>query len=183
MTLEQISLAIQIVAALAVVASLIFVGLQLRQSDRTLRANSLQSVLDGYRDRTFLPGITNDDVLDIYARGLNGLELLDENEKRRFWFILLNELLHMQHVLKLRELKMIEAVDYDAWLAFTASLVKTSGGSALWPTAKTIITPTVCAVIEGYLERNPHQPSFVTLNPLFRSSRAPGSAGLAEAAP
>ena len=80
MTLEQVSLAVQIVAALAVVGSLIFVGLQLRQSDRTLRANSLQSVLDGYRDRTFLPGITNNDVLDIYARGLNSMELLNENE-------------------------------------------------------------------------------------------------------
>src|SRR5476651_1099004 len=159
MTLEQVSLTIQIVAALSVVGSLIFVGLQLRQSDRTLRANSLQSVLDGYRDRTFLPGITNGEVLDIYARGLNSMELLDENEKRRFWFILLNEFLHMQHVLKLRQLKMIEAVDYDAW-SFTASLVKTPGGSTLWPTAKAIITPTVCDVIEDFLEHNPNQPSF-----------------------
>ena len=174
MTLEEISLAIQIVAALAVVGSLIFVGLQLRQSDRTLRANSLQSVLDGYRDRTFLPGITNAEVLDIYARGLNSMDLLDENEKHRFWFILLNEFLHMQHVWKLRELKMIEAVDYDAWLSFTASLVKTPGGSTLWPTAKAIITPTVCAVIERYLEHNPNQPSFIELNPLFKSGKATG---------
>jgi hypothetical protein len=50
-----------------------------------------------------------------YARGLNSMELLNENEKRRFWFILLNEFLHMQLVLKLRELNMIEAVDYDAF--------------------------------------------------------------------
>ena len=177
MTLEQVSLAIQIVAALAVVGSLIFVGLQLRQSDHTLRANSLQSVLDGYRDRTFLPGITNNEVLDIYARGLNSMELLDENEKRRFWFILLNEFLHMQLVLKLRELKMIEGVDYDAWLAFTASLVKSPGGSTLWPTAKAIITPTVCDVIERYLERHPNQPSFIELNPLFKSGSVTGSTG------
>jgi hypothetical protein len=83
----------------------------------------------------------------------------------------------MQLVLKLRELKMIEAVDYDAWLAFTASLVKSPGGSTLWPTAKAIITPTVCDVIERYLERNPNQPSFTELNPLFKSGRATGSTG------
>ena len=142
MTLEQTSLAIQVVAAISVVGSLIFVGLQLRQSGRTQRANSLQSVLDGYRDRTFLPGITNGEVLNIYARGLNSMDLLDENEKLRFWFILLNEFLHMQHVWKLRELNMIEAVDYNAWLAFTASLVKTPGGSTIWPIAKAIVTPT-----------------------------------------
>jgi hypothetical protein len=177
MTFEEVSLAIQIVAALAVVGSLIFVGLQLRQSDRTLRANSLQSVLDGYRDRTFLPGITNGEVLDIYARGLNSMDLLNENEKRRFWFILLNEFLHMQHVLKLRELKMIETVDYDAWLSFTASLVKTPGGAALWPTAKAIITPTVCDVIDDYLEHNPNQPSFIELNPLFKSVKAISQTG------
>ena len=62
MTLDQIYNASQILAAIAVVGSLIFVGLQLRQGDRTQRANSLQSVLDGYRDRTFVPGITSEAV-------------------------------------------------------------------------------------------------------------------------
>ena len=93
MTLNQIYNASQILAAIAVVASLIFVGLQLRQSDRTQRANSLQSVLDGYRDRTFLPGINSGEVMSIWARGLTSLNLLDANDKRRFWFILLNEFL------------------------------------------------------------------------------------------
>jgi hypothetical protein len=69
---------------------------------------------------------------------------------------------------------MIEAVDYDAWLSFTASLVKTPGGSTLWPTAKAIITPTVCDVIEDYLEHNPNQLSFIELNPLFKSGKAIG---------
>ena len=169
MTLNQIYNASQILAAIAVVASLIFVGLQLRQSDRTQRANSLQSVLDGYRDRTFLPGINSGEVMSIWARGLTSLDLLDANDKRRFWFILLNEFLHMQHVGKLRGLKMIEPVDYDAWLSYTASLVRTPGGAALWPVAKLVITPTVCALIDDYLKRNPNQPSFLEVNSLFRT--------------
>ena len=41
-------------------------------------------MLDGYRDRTFLPGITSGEVTDIWARGLTSLDLLDANEKRRF---------------------------------------------------------------------------------------------------
>ena len=167
MTLDQIFSASQIAAAIAVVASLFFVGLQLRQSDRTQRAGSLQSVLDGYRDRTFLPGITSDDVAGIWARGLTSIDLLTANQRIRFWWILLNEFLHMQHVVKLRELKMIEPVDYDAWIAYTASLVKTPGAAALWPIAKNVITPTVSAVIDAYLERNPNQPSFIEINGLF----------------
>ena len=167
MTLDQIFSASQIAAAVAVVASLFFVGLQLRQSDRTQRADSLQSVLDGYRDRTFLPGITSGEVASIWARGLTSIDLLSANEKIRFWWILLNEFLHMQHVVKLRELKMIEPVDYDAWIAYTASLVKTPGAAALWPTAKNVITPTVSAVIDTHLARNPNQPSFIELNRLF----------------
>ena len=167
MTLDQIFSASQIAAAIAVVASLFFVGLQLRQSDRTQRAGSLQSVLDGYRDRTFLPGINNGEVTEIWARGLTSLDLLDANEKRRFFFIMLNEFLHMQHVVKLRELKMIEPVDYDAWIAYTASLVKTPGAAALWPMTKKVITPTVSAVIDAHLARNPNQPSFIELNRLF----------------
>jgi len=167
MTLDQIFSASQIAAAIAVVASLYFVGLQLRQSDRTQRADSLQSVLDGYRDRTFLPGIASGEVASIWARGLTSIDLLTANEKIRFWWILLNEFLHMQHVVKLRDLKMIETVDYDAWIAYTASLVKTPGAAALWPVAKTVITPTVCAVIDAHLARNPNQPSFIELNRLF----------------
>ena len=85
MTLDQIFSASQITAAIAVVASLFFVGLQLRQSDRTQRAGSLQSVLDGYRDRTFLPGITSGEVANIWACGLTSIDLLTANEKLRFW--------------------------------------------------------------------------------------------------
>jgi len=161
MSLEQVSLASQIVAALAVVGSLIFVGMQLRQNDRTQRGNSLQSVLDGYRDRTFLPGIASANVVDIWARGMNSLDSLDANEKRQFWFIILNELLHMQAIQKLRELKMIGDVDYDAWLSYTASLVRTPGGAALWPTAKRVITPTVTAAIDAYLQKHAEGPSFI----------------------
>ena len=167
MTLDQIFSVSQIAAAIAVVASLFFVGLQLRQSDRPQRAASLQSVLDGYRDRTFLPGIASGEVADIWARGLTSIDLLTANEKIRFWWILLNEFLHMQHVEKLRELKMIEPVDYDAWLSYTAAVVKTPGAAALWPVAKTIIKPTISTAIEAHLARNPDQPSFIELNRLF----------------
>ena len=167
MTLEGIYFISQIIAAISIVASLLFVGVQLRQSDRTQRAGSLQSMLDGYRDRTFLPGITSGEVMDIWARGLPSIDRLDANEKRRFWFILLNEFMHMQHVMKLRELKMIEPEDYDAWLSYTASLAKTPGGAALWPVAKKVMTPTVMTVIEAHLTGHPDQPSFIDLNQLF----------------
>jgi hypothetical protein len=62
---------------------------------------------------------------------------------------------------------MIEPVDYEAWLSYTASVVKTPGAAALWPVAKNVITPTVSAVIDAHLARNPDQPSFIELNRLF----------------
>ncbi len=46
MTLEDASLISQIIAAIAVVASLIFVGLQLRQNDKTQRAAMHQARAD-----------------------------------------------------------------------------------------------------------------------------------------
>ena len=106
-------------------------------------------------------------MANIWARGLTSIDLLTANEKIRFWWILLNEYRHMQHVVKLRELKMIEPVDYDAWISYTASVVKTPGAAALWPVAKNVITPTVSAVIDTHLARNPNQPSFIELNRLF----------------
>ena len=45
----------EIVGAIGVLATLIYLAAQIRDNTRSLQAASLQSVLDGPRDRHFLP--------------------------------------------------------------------------------------------------------------------------------
>ncbi len=73
MNWEAIGAVAEILAAMGVLASLVYVASQIRDNTRSLQAASLQSVLDGSRDRTHLPMAIHGEASDIFARGLNSL--------------------------------------------------------------------------------------------------------------
>jgi hypothetical protein len=175
MTLEEIYFISQIVAVIAIFGSLIFVGVQLRQNTRATQMASLQSVLDGCRDRFFVPGYTHPDMLNMFARGLTDMNALSEDEKRKFNFLLFDQCFQMQHVMQLHEHGTLAKVDFDAWLYYVASLFKCRGGADMWPHIRTTITPTIRELIEGYLAKNPSHPSYLELNPMFRAGDGPGT--------
>ena len=74
----------ELVGALGVLLTLGYLAIQIRDNTRSLEAASLQSVLDGPRDRYFLPMAQDREMADLFARGLNGLEHLRPDERRRF---------------------------------------------------------------------------------------------------
>jgi len=167
MTLESIYYIGQTLAVLAILASLLFLAFQTMQNTRAVRASSLQDVLDGCRDRNFLPGFTTPDVLNIFARGLADLDLLDEDEGRRFCYYMFDQCFQMQEVMQLYQQKLISQVDYDAWLYYTASLFTSKGGKATWTEIKMTITPTISDIIDEFLADNPDHPSYSELNRFF----------------
>ena len=157
----------EIVGAIGVLATLIYLAVQIRDNTRSLQAASLQSVLDGPRDRHFLPMASRPGMTDIFSRGLSSLDDLDPDEKRRFYYQLYEQLFQMQQVMHLRERDLIPQADYDAWLAYTASLLRTPGGSVMWRHCETVITPSIADIINRELDRDPDAPSFTELIPLF----------------
>lgn len=168
MTLENLNIIAQLIAAAAVVASLVFVGVQLRNSTKETQMASLQSVLDGCRDRFFVPGYTDPNFLRMFATGLTDMARLTADEKRQFNFALFDQCFQVQHVMQLRDHGTLAQVDFDAWLYYVASLFQCPGGRDMWPYITTTITPTIRELIEDYLKKNPDHPSYLDLNPLFR---------------
>lgn len=83
MTLEEISSIGQLVAATATVASLIFVGLQIRQNTRATRAASHNSVSDSLNEinRMFAE---NADLTKIWLAGMADRQALTAEERWRF---------------------------------------------------------------------------------------------------
>lgn len=168
MTLEELYYVSQIVAVVMIFASLVFVGIQLRQNTRATQMASLQSVLDGIRDRYFVPGYTDTNVLRLMAQGLSDMNSLSADDKRKFNILLFDQCFQMQHVMQLHQHGTLAKVDHDAWLYYVASLFKCPGGRDMWPFIITSITPTIRELIEAYLAKNPNHPSYLDLNPLFR---------------
>lgn len=83
MSLEQASLLAQIASAIAVIASLIFVGFQLRQATAAIRASSSVAHAALYTELVHSI-IDNADFAQIWSRGLADPEALKETEWVRF---------------------------------------------------------------------------------------------------
>ena len=158
----------EILGALGVLASLIYLATQIRDNTRSLQAASLQSILNAPREWFFLPHAQNPEISDLFARGLNGIDNLNESEHRRFVHLMLEQCFQMQNVMQLRDRSLLSDRDYDAWLQYTASLFRTPGGAAMWPHFERVLTPTIRDCLDDYLNGNPDQPSFLQLMPMFR---------------
>ena len=83
MTLEQASLVAQIVSALAVIASLIFVGVQLKQATAAIRGSSSEAHAALYTELVHSI-IDNADFARIWSVGLSDPNALREDEWVRF---------------------------------------------------------------------------------------------------
>lgn len=85
MTLADLANIGQIVGALAVVASLIFVGLQVHQNTKATRATALQMNADYWL--TYFTLLANRQFGDVYAKGALGREELESAEFNQFFFL------------------------------------------------------------------------------------------------
>jgi hypothetical protein len=83
MTLSDLSNLGTFVSAIAVLASLIFVGVQLRQNTQAVRAAASQAHTANWQ-AMLTPIIEDDAVAGIYRRGLSGMDSLTDNDRVRF---------------------------------------------------------------------------------------------------
>lgn len=158
----------EILGAVGVLVTLVYLAAQIRANTQSRHAASLQSVLDGARDRYFLPMATSGESSEIFAGGLDSLDGLSDAEKRRFFYMMCEQYFQMQQVMHLHERGLLPRVDFDAWLTYTASLARTPGGAAIWPHVEAVITPTIAKLIKEEVDQHPDRPSFIELVPLFR---------------
>lgn len=92
MMLQQWGVLAEVVSAIAVVVSLIYVGMQIRQSANASRAATTQAFSQQYADSMF--ALLDPDFSDVWLRGLSGLEELEDEERVSF-FAMLNAISRM----------------------------------------------------------------------------------------
>jgi len=86
MTLEHIFFISQTVAAFAIVASVLFVGIEVRHSNRESRHRTIEETLQNYRAAR-APVIDNVDVARAWITGLQDFAGLDPADKVRFLLV------------------------------------------------------------------------------------------------
>jgi hypothetical protein len=155
----------EFIGAIVVMVTLIYLSIQLRESNNLAQASSLQTVLNRFSDSNIATSITNPESIDIEVRGHRSFDELSVHEQIVFGGFLNRDVFHMQNVMQLHQHGLIADVDYNAWMAYIAGVVKTPGGSACWNIMKVSYTPTIVDEIEKYLREHPSAPSRIELYP------------------
>lgn len=138
MTPETISLIVQIIGVMLVPASLIFVGMQMRQTHAIERANAQRDLLRQCQEWLNLlnevPGMF-DDVRDC----LHDYRGQDAFKRHSFFAWAFDFLFVCEQAMYQRNEKLISQVPFDGMVTAMLSVIVTPGGRQWWEEAKVLV--------------------------------------------
>ena len=148
MPLEDLYFISQIVAAVAIVASLIFVGLQLRQSDKTQRALMHQARAD--RSVGVAQLMSDPDVAQLLSKVARGEKLFSAAEIFQLMGILRTQVFAVDDTIWQKSKGLLdEAAAESAWQS-TRQLLSFPAMRATWALARAGFSPSLVANIEEH---------------------------------
>jgi hypothetical protein len=112
MTLEQLAFVGQIIAAVAVVASLLYVARQLGQNTAMMRANASGQRVQRDADLSFRMS-DNQEFTELWLAGGRDLESLDEAGRTRLVFFSRIAIVHWHNMFQLREQNLLPDADWN----------------------------------------------------------------------
>lgn len=161
MSFEQISYLAQIVASAAVVASLIFVALQIKQNTAALQRNEHNSTMAQWT--VIRMGIAgNRDIAELMTAGLHGERALDAADQLRLEQMLAEHAWAAFHIWDRTQRGIFPQGTFEATGGeLLCGLLRTTGGGTWWRSAKHIgFVPGFVSAVDAMLA-NPKAASFV----------------------
>jgi hypothetical protein len=137
---ESLAVFSQIFQSLAVVVSLIYMAVQVRQNTRAVRAESARAAITAMRDFNRAM-VENRDVARIFRLGTEGLSNLDEDERAQFGHLMFNffktaEELHYQF----RRGTLAPEI-WRTWKVVLSLYATSPGFSEYWSLRSVLFTP------------------------------------------
>ena len=138
MSFEQISYLAQIVASIGVVASLIFVALQIKQNTRALQRNEHNSTMEQWT--VIRQAIAqNRDIAELMTAGLHGERTMDAADQLRLEQMLQENAWAAFHIWDRTQRGIFPKGTFEATAgALLGTLLRTPGGESWWRKAKHI---------------------------------------------
>lgn len=158
MTLEAIYYVGQTIAVFAVLISIIFVGFQIRQNTKALKATSHHAITDSFNQMNSIVG-TSVQAGRLWRLGLAGLGNLDEDEQMSFAYLMLAymrvfETLYYQNKNGTMEAQLFESEKRSLKWAFAMR-----GARDWWATNPISFSDQFRAFIDEIIEETPNIPS------------------------
>jgi len=136
MTLSELANIGEVIAAICIVISLIFVGLQMRQNTRAVKAQIHENIMSGYLSvanvviphaNIFSKGICSDD---------ESFSSLTAEEKMIFFSSIFSLFKHFEHMYSLFKKGLIDAEAWAAWSEHIYMYFHQPGVQLWWPQRK-----------------------------------------------
>jgi hypothetical protein len=131
MTLEQVFFVSQSVAAVGVVASLIFVGLEVRNNAKAIRASTAQAVSDNFTDM-YLSISNSPGAAALGLKGHADYGALTSEERARFVCMDMTVFSHCQNAFDQWRSGHLRTDLWVGWESVLMNIVHTPGGAAFW---------------------------------------------------
>jgi len=155
-----------LLAAMGVIATLIYLAVQIRQNTRAVRSSSVQSLVQSL-SATSEAVLANDYIIPIMLKANAGLETLTEEESARLHFLLVMTLRRFEGVYFQRDLGFVDAAMMEGFERSHIAILTSKSGQAWWAKSKEIFNSRFVAHVEDLLKRGAPK----DLHPTFRAER------------
>lgn len=163
MNWEALGAIANLLAAVGVIATLIYLSIQIRQNTKAVRSSSIQNLVQSF-STTAQAAVENEYIVPLLLKANAGADNLTEEERGRlhFWFIMTFR--RFEGVYFQRDLGIVDAEVIDGFERSHIAILASKSAQAWWANSKEIFNSGFVAYLEELLRKgNPK-----TLHPVFR---------------
>ena len=147
----------EFLGGLAVIVSLFYLAIQIRQNTRTVRASTFQAVADSQSDLAAKFGF-DPELGRIYLTGLRRNDELSEAEERQFHFMIITMARKLESAFFQWQSGVLTDEQYKGFRVTTERIFRSPGGMAWWPTRRDQFSDAFNRFVDEAQARGPYRP-------------------------
>ena len=149
--LKELANVAEVIAALAVVVSLVYVGGEVQSNTAAVRGAAMQAIAT--TDAEVLMAIASDSALSEIVRvGYEDPSRLSQGDAFRFSLFMRQFWLTFQNVYKQAELELVDPSVWESYVSVICGMWTRPGVREVWPDHRPILDPGFAAIAEGCSE-------------------------------
>jgi hypothetical protein len=167
----------EIAGALGVIATLLFLGLQIRQSSKATMAATFDAILAEWRELERNSFIEHPENIKVFADGLTDFNKLTLNDKRLFNYVMSQYALFVENMIQQHRHGNIQYSQLSPWVYYYSMLIRSPGGKVWWGEYKNLFSLTVSETMDAHRVKHSDKPDITAVVPSFFGiePQAPGS--------
>lgn len=166
MNWEAVGAIANLFAALGVIATLIYLAIQIRQNTKAVRSSTIENLIHSLA-ATAQAAVENEYMVPLMLKANAGPDSLTEEERVRlhFWFIMTFR--RFEGVYFQRDLGLVDTAVIEGFERSHLSILASKSGKAWWANAKEIFNSGFVSYVEELLKKG----NFKDLHPAFLIDR------------